>query len=134
MTKILTRACSIPDLGGSYEDSKVELNVIHAVQFDIETYNYIDVVLRKLKMGILASEVKAGEQGGGKKDDEKKEEEGDGDDDDDETKKVPGINAIIIGPDGVPLKRNNSDVMNNFFINFTVRAFTEIEKVLLSIN
>jgi len=39
-----------------------------------------------------------------------------GDDDDDELKKVDGINPIVIGPDGSPMKRNNSDVMNNFFI------------------
>jgi hypothetical protein len=38
------------------------------------------------------------------------------DEEDDETKKIDGIMAIIIGPDGVPLKRNNSDVMNNFYI------------------
>lgn len=38
------------------------------------------------------------------------------DDDDDELKKVEGVFAIGIGPDGGPLKRNNSDVMNNFFI------------------
>ena len=38
------------------------------------------------------------------------------DEDDDETKKIDGINAIPIGPDGIPLKRNNSDVMNNFHI------------------
>lgn len=50
------------------------------------------------------------------------------DDDDDELKKVEGVNAILIGPDGAPLKRNNSDVMNNFFINSAVRTFTEIEK------
>lgn len=51
MTKILTRQCSIPDLDGNYKESKVELNVIHAVQFDIELYNYIDVILRRLRLG-----------------------------------------------------------------------------------
>jgi hypothetical protein len=38
------------------------------------------------------------------------------DEEDDETKKIEGIMSIIIGPDGSPLKRNNSDVMNNFYI------------------
>ena len=42
------------------------------------------------------------------------------DEDDDETKKVDGIMPIIIGPDGVPLKRNNSDVMNNFYIQIFI--------------
>jgi len=41
----------------------------------------------------------------------------DNEEDDDETRKVEGILAIKLGPDGVALKRNISDVMNNFFIN-----------------
>jgi hypothetical protein len=53
-----------------------------------------------------------------------------GDDEDDETKKVDGIYPIIIGPDGVPLKRNNSDLMNNFFVDYAVKSFTEIESVI----
>jgi len=88
-------------------------------------------------MGILASEVKKGANNAAvAKPVEEKQGgvEGEGDDDDDETKKVEGIIAIGIGPDGVPLKRNNTDVMNNFFINSTVRSFTEIEKILSGIN
>ena len=116
MTKILTRQCSIPDINGDYKESKVELNVIYAIQFDMELYNYVDVVIRDLRMGTLADRVKGNskatvvdkEQVGG---------EGNEEDDDDETKKVEGIWAIPIGPDNVPLKRNSSDVMNNFFIN-----------------
>jgi hypothetical protein len=42
-------------------------------------------------------------------------------------KKVDGIHAILIGPDGVPMKRNNSDVMNNFFIQFATLSFTDLE-------
>jgi len=38
--------------------------------------------------------------------------------------------SIGIGPDGVPLKRNISDVMNNFFIQFSALSFTDIEKEL----
>jgi hypothetical protein len=53
MTKILTRQCSLPDFEGNFKDSKVELDVVHAVQFDVEMYNHIDVVLRRLKMGQL---------------------------------------------------------------------------------
>jgi len=59
MTKILTRMCSIPDVNGDYKEGKCELNVIYAVQFDIDLYNYIDVVLRKLNMGILMTEQKS---------------------------------------------------------------------------
>ena len=52
------------------------------------------------------------------------------DEEDDETKKIEGIMAIIIGPDGSPLKRNNSDVMNNFYIQIIVKAYTEIDAQL----
>jgi len=37
---------------------------------------------------------------------------------------------MLIGPDGYPLFRNPSDLMNNFFINFASIAFTEIQKDL----
>ena len=104
---------------------------------DIELYNYVDTVIRKLKMGILANEIKGGNSKNNDQNaqsSEDKAHENAGDDDDDETKKVVGIQPIEIGPDGVPMKRNNSDVMNNFFINDTARSFTSIEKILSSIN
>jgi hypothetical protein len=63
MTKILTRQCSIPDLDGNFKDSKVELNVVHAIQFDVELYNHIDITLRRLKMGQLYSHMKNIENG-----------------------------------------------------------------------
>lgn len=50
--------------------------------------------------------------------------------DDDELKKVEGILPIEIGPDNVPLKRNTSDFMGNYFINNATRAFTNIEDIL----
>lgn len=56
MTKILTRQCSIPDIGGDYKEGRCDLNVIYAVQFDIDLYNYVDILLRKVRMGILAEE------------------------------------------------------------------------------
>ena len=46
---------------------------------------------------------------------------------------MDGIFAIEIGPDGVPLKRNNSDVMNNFFIQYAVLSFTDLEKELIAL-
>lgn len=59
MTKILTRKCSIPDKSGDFKLARCELDVIHAVQMDIEMFNYVDVLLRKYFMGRLASDVKA---------------------------------------------------------------------------
>jgi len=101
---------------------------------DIERYNYMDVVLRKLKLGILMKEMKESEHGMGNEANANNKEDEDPDDDDDETKKVEGIMAIEIGPDGVPLKRNSSDVMNNFFVLDVVNSFTDIEEVLARIN
>ena len=139
MTKILTRKCSIPDRNGEYKEGRCELDVIYAVQMDIELYNYVDVVLRKLRMGILVQEVKAGAKGSAREDNGEDAEEQVAvdnkleqahDEEDDETKKLEGIHAIIIGPDGVPLRRNNSDVMNNFFIQFATLSFTDLEQEL----
>jgi len=59
MTKILTRKAAIPDRNGDNKESKCELDVIFAVQMDIELYNYVDVVLRKLRLGRLQDEIKA---------------------------------------------------------------------------
>ena len=50
--------CSIPDPNGDYKESIVEMNVVHAVLQDIDLYNYIDIILRKFRMGTLATEVK----------------------------------------------------------------------------
>jgi len=81
-------------------------------------------------MGILRDDVRQLENSKGIESkanaEEKKDEEPD--DDDEETKKVDGVLPIGIGPDGVPLKRNNSDVMNNFFILQVCKSFTDIEK------
>lgn len=138
MTKILTRSCSIPNTNGVFKDGKVELDVIYAVQFDIELYNYVDIVLRKLKMGKLYQEsIDKVKQKGSSAEEEKAEaaalEEQNFDEEDEETKKMDGIFPIGIGPDGVPLKRNNSDVMNNFFIEQVSKSFTDIEKVLANV-
>jgi len=134
MTKILTKKASIPDRGGDYKEGKVELDIIYAVQMDIELYNYTDIVLRKLRMGILKDELR--KKASGKKEEDAGEAGDaavnvpDADQDDDELKKVDGVLPIIIGPDGVPLKRNNSDVMNNFFIEYAALSFTDVEAVV----
>lgn len=78
MTKILTRKCSIPDKNGDYKEGKCELDVIYAVQMDIEIYNYVDIVLRKLRLGKLHEEVKfkakGSAQDGGDEDEEADQE------------------------------------------------------------
>jgi hypothetical protein len=130
MTKILTRQCSIPDINGDYKEAKCDLNTIHAIWFDIELYNYIDTSLRKLRMGILRNEIHQKELGTYSENLNNEANEKDIDDDDDELKKVDGIIPIVIGPDGAPMKRNSSDVMNNFFIMYAVRCFTDIEKLI----
>jgi len=63
MTKILTRKCSIPDKSGDYKEGRCELDVLFAVQMDIEIYNYVDIVLRKLRMGVLQDEMKVKAKG-----------------------------------------------------------------------
>jgi len=86
-------------------------------------------------MGILRDEIYQKERGTFLDADKKAggEDKDDGDDDE-ELKKVDGVFPIIIGPDGAPMKRNNSDVMNNFFIMYAVRCFTDIEKLIKSQN
>jgi len=86
-------------------------------------------------MGILREEINIKERGGSTEEDKKAAGgEEDGDDDDDELKKIDGVLPITIGPDGAPMKRNNSDVMNNFFIMYAVRCFTDIEKLIKNQN
>jgi hypothetical protein len=126
--------CSIPDLSGDYKEGKCDLNTIYAVLFDMIVYNNIDVILRKSRMGILREEIYNKERGIQVDIAEKKEGGQDVDEDDDELKKVDGVFPIEIGPDGSPLKRNPSDVMNNFFINYAVRTFTSIEKLIKNTN
>ena len=107
MTKILTRKCSIPDKNGDYKEGRCDLDVIYAVQMDIELYNYVDKVLRKLRMGKLLDELKQKAAGTGSNENEpggdaqeaKASDEAANDDEDDETKKVDGVFAIEIGPD-----------------------------------
>jgi len=57
----------------------------------------------------------------------KRESKNDEGEEDDEEQVLEGIAPYDIGPDGVPLKRNSSDVMNNFCIDYVSRSFTDIE-------
>jgi len=106
---------------------------------DLERYNYADIVFRKFRMGILRQEIQAAEntklstkrtkyehayseQVLGDKVDEQSLAEAE-----EETGYIGGAYATGIGPDGALLKRNNSDSMNNFFVNICVRAFTNLD-------
>lgn len=64
MTKLLALKCSIPSLTGIYKEATCEFNVIHAVTRDVEMYNYVDVVLRKLDLGRLKLDLQKKEASG----------------------------------------------------------------------
>merc|ERR1712070_44743 len=120
---ILSYKSSIPSQDGEYKKNVVELNVFWAVQMDIERYNYVDIILRKLKMGKLHEEITERENSKvvvkrSMKEqalaelvtgDQPADEVGGQNDDDDEMRKVEGIFPTGLGPDGALLKRNNSD-------------------------
>ena len=40
-TKILSRKCCIPDTTGDVRQSKVYFDIMHALQMDIEVFNYV---------------------------------------------------------------------------------------------
>lgn len=114
MSKILAFKCSIPSRSGDRKLNKVEMNVVRAVFADIEMYNFIDITLRKFKMGKLRQEVQSMELAKStdlKSDrvDTLEEEADDGD--------MDLMPKLIYGPDGGPLYRNQADIMNNLFIN-----------------
>ena len=151
MSKILSAKCAIPDRNGDFKQGKCEMDIIFNVQQDVQLYNYVDVVLRKWRMGILKDELqkrsKARSQGSHEdlksqdmaddrddqakqKDNEDEEEEMEDQDNDDENKKIGGIEPRKVGPDGVLLFRNHTDLMANFFINISSLAFTDVQKDL----
>ena len=77
---------------------------------DLELYNYSDTIFRDYRAGKLTRE------------NDKKNDKGDS-----------GLNAgvsfltMAMAPVGYTFKRNNSDFMNNFFIQIVTRSFTDIE-------
>lgn len=129
MSKLLALKCSIPSSDGDMKNSKVEFDVLSAVYRDIKLYNFVDITIRKLNMGKLRESVALAEMGK-PTEDTTVNENVDENEEDDELRKVDGILPIEIGPDNIPLKRNTSDVMGNFFINNATRSFTGIEQVL----
>jgi len=51
MTKILTRKCSIPNSTGDIKQSLCDFDAIHAVQMDIEMYNFVHLVFQDFRSG-----------------------------------------------------------------------------------
>jgi len=88
---------------------------------DIELYNYIDCVFRDYRAGNLVLENK-------KKGSQLMQEE-------EQEKGALRLNAGVVfqvmgsGPGGFIYKRDNADVMNNFFVNIVTRSFTNIEEI-----
>jgi len=121
MTKILTRKCSIPDTSGDIKSNMCDFDVIHAVQMDIELYNFVHVVFSDYRSGRYRVEKKT-------KDDK--------DDNEQMFSKVlrEKIDYIYMEPASqIELDltwRSNSDIMNNYFIEIVARSFTDIEEIL----
>jgi len=57
MTKVLSEKCSIPAKNGEYKDARCEIDQIYFVSLDIQLYNHIDILLRKLRLGILRDDI-----------------------------------------------------------------------------
>jgi hypothetical protein len=115
MTKILSRKCSVPDRSGDIKQGAVDFNSLYAIQMDIETYNYFDVVFKDYRSQNLTRE------------NDKKHDKSDSD-------MNAGISFLTMddAPTGLRFKRNNADFMNDFFINIVARSFTNIEDISLS--
>lgn len=123
MTKILSRKCSVPDKGGDIKQSSCDFNVLFNVQMDVELYNYVDILLKDYKQGILTNSNEKKIQA--KKSSLEEENK-------DEVKLNAGVVQLNANtaPAGYSYKRDNADVMNNFFINIVTRSFTNIEEIL----
>lgn len=140
MTKILSSKAAIPSRSGNFKDGTCDFNVIWNVTNDVSIYNFVDTILRKNRMGKLWDEVLKKEKNKSDRSNENAgadDDEGESnnaaavdEDEDDETKKIDGIWPIEIGPDGIPLKRNPTDVLNIFFINHIVTSFTDLDQIL----
>jgi len=128
MTKILSRKCSIPDTSGDVKQSKVDFNVMYAIQMDLENYNYIDIILKEFNNGNLTQANLIKERKRLVEEEQSQSivlKQG-------EKKLNAGVVMLNINsaPLGMTFQRDNFDVMNNFFISISSRAFTKIEDLL----
>ena len=121
LAKILQRKASIPSVSDVYHEAICHWNIFYAVQMDIENYNYIDLVFNDYWAGRLTEENKKLER-----EKFRKEEE-------DKSKLKLNAGVVYLTPDqapnGMAFKRNNSDMMNNLFVNIVCMAFTNIQEL-----
>ena len=121
MTKILTRKCSIPDRSGDIKLARCDFNILYSLQMDVELYNYIDALMYNFRAGKLEDLVEKNKKA---KDGLQSVEDN-----------PMGFNAglsflpMTAQPPGVTFKRDNADFMNNFYVDITCRAFTNIEEI-----
>lgn len=124
LTKILTRKCSVPDKSGDIKLNRCDFNILFNVQMDIELYNYFEILMRDYNQGLLTQENLDKDRKKFMKAEENAE------------KSATRLNAassflsMAMQPVGITFKRDNSDVMNNFFINIVSTSFTDIEEIL----
>ena len=63
MTKHLAMKSCIPDENGNLKNSEVEFNIMKALFEDIATYNHVDLMMRKMRLGLFRDEVQGIENG-----------------------------------------------------------------------
>lgn len=93
---------------------------------DIELYSYIEIVFKDFRSGKMAQEMSQGKDKRGKKNSEEL------------TVMVGALrlhaSRVFLpfpsAPNGLVFKRDNADVMNNFFVNIVTRSYTNIEEYL----
>jgi hypothetical protein len=123
MTKVLARKSSIPNESGDIKQSICDFDVIHALQMDIEMYNYLHSIFKDYFSGKLRDERRLAslklntEQMFSKVLKERID-----------YNYMPALTQI----EQDLTKRSNSDIMNNYFIDMVTRSFTTIEETLFA--
>lgn len=118
MTKILSRKCAVPDKSGDVKLNSCDFNILYAIQMDIETYNYADIVFHVYRQGKIVDYTEK----------IKKQTE--------QELNPMGLNAGVAflpieeQPSFMTFKRFNADFMNNFFVNIVARSFTDFDEYL----
>ena len=120
MTKILTRKCSIPANSGDIKEARCDFSILYALQMDVEIYNYVDLLMFNFRGDKLDDLVEMN-----KKPREIPEDRDVG------FEINAGISYLPLSdqPPGLTFKRDNADFMNNFYVDITCRAFTNIEDI-----
>mmetsp|Transcript_17381 Transcript_17381/g.29240 ORF Transcript_17381/g.29240 Transcript_17381/m.29240 type:complete len:157 (+) Transcript_17381:811-1281(+) len=120
MTKVLTTKCSYPNESGDIKQSICDFNIMHAIQMDIEIFNYAERVFKDYFSGRLRERTRGKNQEATTQRFEIVLKE-----------KIDFIFEPQISTlSGTVPKRINSDAMNNFNIEMVARSFTNIEDLL----